>query len=296
MVFVNMKFLLKAAPLVVMLLAGCATTGGVEEDPEALQAAAEAEAAQLMAGGDGAARSGRLNDALGLYARAIAQAPSADLWLRVGAVHQRLHNDSEAAIAYRTALQLDPEDARAYEELGLIYVAQENEELARAHLTKAIALDDQRWRSYNGLGVLADLDHDYEVAIASYRRALEIRPESAMLMNNIGYSHYLAGSIEVAKELFIQALTINGHFKPARFNLGLLYARLGEYEDAISVLADVMDAPAAYNDVGYVALRNADYAGAERLLEEAVRLSPVYFDSAHKNLELARTKLQQEGG
>lgn len=286
---------LSAIPLIVVLLSGCASTGD-QSTPEELQAQAEAQAAELMAGGDSAARNGKLNDALGLYARAVSLAPSADLWLRVGAVHQRLHNEHEATVAYRTATELDPVDARPFEELGLIYVSANNKELARGYLQKAIELDPQRWRSHNGLGVLADLEHDYERAIDHYRRALEIQPHSAMLLNNIGYSHYLAGSLEVARELFTQALTMDGTFEPARINLGLLYARLGAYEDAVATLAGVMDAPAAYNDVGFVALRNEDYAGATKLLEEAIRLSPVYLDTAHKNLELARAKLKQQGG
>jgi tetratricopeptide (TPR) repeat protein len=136
-------------PLVVVLLAGCASQGEIE-DSETLQAEAEAEAAELMSGGDAAARSGKLNDALGLYARAVSQAPSADLWLRVGAVHQRLHNVHEAGVAYRSALELDPEDARAYEELGLIYVSANKKELARAHLritTPPLPTIAGRWKS-----------------------------------------------------------------------------------------------------------------------------------------------------
>lgn len=280
---------LRLLPIVVLVL-GCATTGPEPEDPELLAAQAEQLAAELLRQGDDAARQGKLNDALAMYARSVAESPSADAWVRVGAINTRMDNAAQAANAYQQAIEIDPENARAFEELGLVYLASNHATEARAQLDKSVSLDDQRWRSYNGLGILADLDKDYAQAIEFYRKALAVHPQSPLLVNNLGYSHYLSGELDEARNLFLESLAMDTSYTPPRYNLGLLYAREGAYDDALTMLASVMEVPAAYNDVGYIALKNADYANAERFLEEAIRLSATHFESAHQNLLLAQAK------
>jgi Flp pilus assembly protein TadD len=49
----------------------------------------------------------------------------------------------------------------------------------------------------------------------------------------------------------------------------------------------------ATNDVGYIAMVSGDYAYAELLFAEAIRLSPVYYETANQNLaELRRRRAE----
>ena len=40
----------------------------------------------------------------------------------------------------------------------------------------------------------------------------------------------------------------------------------------------------AYNDVGYIAMRQGDFEVAERYFHKAIGLSPRYFEAAQRNL------------
>jgi len=273
-----------------LALAGCASTGtkSVEESNTSSMFS------KTVAAADEAARRGNFQAALTLYAQALSEASTAEVWFKAGAAHSRLGNAREAVFAFSRSIDLDPLNADVHEQIGLLYVAQREIVPARSHLERAIAIDSKRWRSHNGLGVLADLEQNYEWAMVHFRAALEVQPNSPMLLNNIGYSRYLMGDLDGSVTEFTQALTLDSRYAPARRNLGLVYARWGSYDDAVQMLATVMDEPAAYNDVGYIALSSGDYAAAERLLVEAVERSPTYHETAAQNLALARKKHREQ--
>ncbi len=71
----------------------------------------------------------------------------------------------------------------------------------------------------------------------------------------------------------------------------MTYAQQGWYRVAVETLLEASDEATAYNDVGYIALMRNDLAEAEQLLNEAIRLSPVYYPIAHQNLDSVIAKL-----
>jgi Flp pilus assembly protein TadD len=274
---------------VVLTVAGCASTSPKPEDPVAI-----APTAKMLAAADEAVRIGNLKAAVPLYAQVLHEEPTASTWMKAGFVHFRLGNDREAGYAFDQAIELEPDNADAHEQIGLLYVAHQRIEPARVHLERAVVLDPTRWRAQNGLGVLADLQHDYPAAVVHYRGALDIKPDSAMLLNNLGYSMYLAGDLDNSAIKFVEAITRDTRYEPARRNLGLLYARKGAYADAVELLATVMTEAAAYNDVGYMAMQRGDYPAAENLLKEAVDRSPTYYQIAAENLTRVKQLLREQ--
>jgi len=277
-----------------LIVSGCATTGTLSE--EEMAAAALLEAEQTMEAGDAAARRGDFEQALVLYLKAVSAEETSERWFRIGAICTRLDRTNRAIQSYLRAIELDPMHAGAREAVGLEYLDLEDEDAARTHLTAALELEPDRWRAHNGLGVLADRRQDYAAAIEHYEAALATNAESPMLLNNMGYSRYLAGDLDQAARDFFRATELNADYAPAWGNLGLIYARRAWYTDALSILIRVRDLPVAYNDVGSIALRNGDVVEAEQLLSEAVRLSPTYYEVAHRNLELARARMGRQTG
>jgi Tfp pilus assembly protein PilF len=275
------------ALIVVFAVNGCVATPSRSDD------AAVAPTAKMLAAADEAVRIGNFDAALPLYARVLHEEPSASTWMKAGVVHFRLGHDREAGYAFDRAIELDPDNADAHEQIGLLYVTHEQAAAGRAHLEKAVVLDPKRWRAQNGLGVLADLESDYPSAVNYYRAALAVQPDSAMLLNNLGYSMYLCGDLDNSAAEFVKALTKNPRYAPARRNLGLVYARKGAYADAVKLLQTVMTEAAAYNDAGYVAMQKGDYPNAERLLTEAVDRSPTYYQIAEENLARVKQLLRE---
>lgn len=116
-----------------------------------------------------------------------------------------------------------------------------------------------------------------------------------MLMNNVGYSYYLAGNLQAATNWFDAAIQAEPGYELAIRNLALLYARQGWYPEAIDTFIKVVKKPEAYNDVGYIAMRNGDFDAAALMLTEAVRLSPTYYVTAYNNLEMLEEMKKRAG-
>ena len=272
------------------LLTGCATTAsrGRADSTEAQPPSTE----QSLAAGDEAARRGDFERALAYYLRAVGAEPTVEGWIRIGAVSTRLGNSERALHAYLQVVTLEPNRADALEGAGLEHMALGDAAAAREHLARAVDIDPQRWRSHNALGILADQAEDHGSAIAHYETALDLNPRSPMLLNNLGYSRHLSGDLDQAARDFYAATQADPSYKPAWSNLALVYAHRGLYSEAVQTLLKIEDKPTAYNDIGYVAFQRGDLPESEMLLSEAVRLSPVYYETANKNLESVRARMR----
>jgi Flp pilus assembly protein TadD len=277
--------------LIVVALAAasgaCATAG----DP--VPVAAEPPPAQTaLAAGDDAARRGDFEQALVHYLRALNFEETADSWLRLAAAATQLRESSRALQAYLKVIELDPMRAEAFEGAGLEQLALGQNTDARELLARAAQLDPMRWRPHNGLGILADRAGDHIAAIEHYETALDLNPDSPAVLNNLGYSKYLAGELDEAARDFYRATQVDPNYEHAWSNLALVYAQRGWYFEAVETLSRVMDKATAHNDIGYLAYRRGDVAQSEMLLTEAVRLSPVYYETAHRNLAAIRSRMQ----
>ena len=240
---------------------------------------------EITAAGDHAWRQGELERAVFIYMQSLAVAEDADVWLKVGRIQQHSGETLAAWQAFERVLALDPDNAAAHEHLGMLYIGSKQRDLAVQHLEQAAQLDPTRWGAHNALGVLADASGNYEQAIEHYGTALQQQPESPMLLTNLAYSYYLSGNLEEAERLFIVALGIDRNYRPAIANLGLVRARRGRYDSAVDILENIMEREKALNDVGYIAFVNGDIVDAERLLGDAVRTSPTYYETAYENLD-----------
>lgn len=272
--------------LLAMALAGCATSRAGK--PEASSPFASASLEQILQAGDDALRQNQPERAVFIYMQALEIEQTAETWYRIGVGKGRLGDKAYAWKAQHKAVELDPNHAGAHEELGMLYMGSGQRVEARNHLQRATELDAGRWRAYNTLGVLADIDKQYATAVNNYQLALAANPDSSMLMNNIGYSYYLAGDLQQASHWMQKAIAATPDYEPAIKNMALLYARRGWYDQAITAFSRVVDPAQAYNDTGYIAMRNGDYDTAEKLLSEAIRMSPRYYPKANENLQQLR--------
>ncbi len=201
-------------------------------------------------------------------------------------------NDSQRALdAYLRVLELEPSNTDALEGAGLESMSLGDATAAREYLNRTLQADSQRWRSHDALGALDDEAGDHESAIAHYEAALEIYPDAPTVLNNLGYSRYLLKDFDQAARDLYAVTQLDPDHDRAWANLALVYAHKGWYADAVHTLAKVAEEAAAYNDVGYVALQRGDLDAAAELLAEAIRLSPVYFQTAQNNLAAVRERM-----
>jgi len=210
-----------------------------------------------------------------------------ELLLRIAHLHVLQGNSRMAARTFNLALAQDPSHPESLQGLGLLYFEAEQPAKARHNLELAVAGDQSLWRSYNVLGVLADDRREHKLAADYYNKALEIRPDSVSVLINRGYSTYLAGDLETAARYLYEVASQSDHPKAWR-NLGMVYAGLGWYDEALDIFRKVEDEAKAYNSTGEIALANKDLSLAYDFFSEAVRQSPVYFAEAERNLTRVR--------
>lgn len=299
--YVSMILIRIPASLVLLAMLGACVSGPAantraEVEPIDLSVQFEGfSAEEIIAAGDAAFEIGDYERAEFIYGQAVTVEDTPQTWLKLGKTLAHLGKTVNAGQAYKKLLELDPDNAVAHEELGLLFIGAREVAAGRKYLQRAIELDNTRWPAHNALGVLADTERNYGTAIKHYEAALAINPRSAMLLTNLGYSHYLSGDLARSEQLYRSALGIDPKFKRAVANLGLLYARRGDYEEAVVVLRQVTERRQAYNDTGYLAYQNGDLESAAWLLSEAIRISPSYYATAHENLDKVQRELKRLG-
>ena len=260
---------------------------------------------------------GALDQALYQYLRAIELDPKqyeAMVW--VGRIHRERGNANLAELAYADVLQNQPDNLSALTEMGLLQMALQQPGNARQMLNRALAVDQHRLagnakgepeglrvdgrsplKLYNGLGVLADLDNDFDGAGRFYRLAQQIEPRSPLVANSMGYSYYLAGKWSEAEQQYRRGLSFDSRYEPLWRNYGLLQARMGRYEEALSSFEQVESRAAASNDVGYICMIEGKLDAAEQFFNSAIDQSPAHNAMAWENLQRVKQirRLRQHG-
>ena len=252
-----------------------------------------ASAAEGLARGDAAWRQGKLDLAVYLYVQSLAyDTTSAQPFLKIAAIHERLGNRALAMKAFGLALEREPENAGANERLGLLYLEARQDEPAENMLHAAIRLDPRRWRAYNGLGLLADRRGEYASAEQHYDRAHLLQPDNASIINNRGYSHYLAGKLDAAEGDLRYAAQLgapNGTWT----NLGRVLAKKGRYDEALESLLKESDTAHAYNVLGEMARDGGDLQLARQYFSDAISAAPRFYQEAQDNLAEVDERLKK---
>ena len=116
----------------------------------------------------------------------------------IGAANIALKRFDEAIKHYLKAIELNPDNAEARNNLGVAY--KENGDLTAAieSYQKAISLKPDYVDAYNNLGIVYNELGMNENAVTSYKKALELKPDFAEVYNNIGVAFRALGKSEDA--------------------------------------------------------------------------------------------------
>lgn len=206
-----------------------------------------------------------------------------------------LHNReySKAELELTRALKLKPDSA---ETLFLLAEAYRNESrpldaldlLVRAHKLAPDNVDIVFLMAQIGIS-----QHYYEDAIPLLESGLQIAPQRSDLRAALGESYYMSGKVDKAIEEF-KRLTEAEPSAHSYLFLGLSYTHLGRFDEAKQsfqngLKLDPRNSACLYN-LGYIAERQGDSAGAGAIFQKVLLSNPDFPDAL---LELA--KLRTEG-
>ena len=109
---------------------------------------------------------------------------------------------------------------------------------------EALRLDPKRDDAHARLAVLLDRRGDFKASAAHYEAALKARPDDPDRLCDRGYSLYLQERPAEAERIFRRALKAAPSHARAHNNLGLLLARRGRNDEALSHFAAAGESPA----------------------------------------------------
>lgn len=172
-------------------------------------------------------------------------------------------------------------------------------EYARAEeaLARAAAAEPGLWKVHETYGLVLDRLGRHKEAVEAYGRALALRPGDGSVLNNLGVSLYLVGRYSESAKVLQQAAGLDEEDLRVQKNLARAYAKLHRYHDALEAYRRAEGAAEAYNYLGELFVGEGRYAKARTCFEEAIEMSPRYFEAANENLmRLSRLAPQNRTG
>lgn len=133
---------------------------------------------------------------------------------------------------YRTALDLDPKNAEAWQLLGIAYAWRGDIKTALENFKKAVALDPDRPDTQMNIGstyaALGDLDN----ALFHFRRAVELDDRHPLYQYQLGSLYEVMGRDSFAEDAFKKAIRTYPNYEEAILALAVLYEKMGSNNSA----------------------------------------------------------------
>ena len=185
---------------------------------------------------------------------------------------------------------IKPNDSRA--ELGVARVWDRwgDYGLAYQHAVRAVVLDPKSAEALEALGRVHLHRNQIDQALSAFLSAVEIKPDSASLLSNTGYVFLKRGDLIQARVFLERAVAADSSIVEAHNNLGIVLARMGEANAALSEFLAVNEPAAAFNNLGVVYLDQKRWAEARDVFRRALLLDPGY-QKAQKNLIEAEARV-----
>jgi type IV pilus biogenesis/stability protein PilW len=173
----------------------------------------------------------------------------------LGTAYLKEGNAPDAVEALREAASLNPQNATAWERLGLAYMASNAHELSEEAFQRAIRLGsaEEPARVSHNYGLLLVKMKRYDDAIAAFDATLSdlTYRTPAKALNSKGFTLYTMGKYDEAIEVLSEAVRAVPALCPARFHRGLAYLKTRKPEKALNDFEGVIqtcgnDAAGAY--------------------------------------------------
>ncbi|MBI1926223.1 tetratricopeptide repeat protein [Candidatus Poribacteria bacterium] len=121
-----------------------------------------------------------------------------------------MNEDSTSELTlWKRAIEINPNNANAHNNLGNAYEAQGQYEQAIAAYQRAIDIDPNDAIAHINLGVVYTKQGQYEQAIAAYKKGIDINPSDAIACYNIAGVYSLQNEKTLSMEFLQRALALD---------------------------------------------------------------------------------------
>ncbi|MFN6219118.1 MAG: tetratricopeptide repeat protein [Aphanizomenon sp.] len=185
---------------------------------------------------------------------------------------------AEALAAHQKALQLNHNDAEAYVGIGNVLNAQGKPEEALASHKKAIQLNPKLAIAYNGLGNALYNQEKLEEAVTAFQKAIEFDPKYTIAYNNLGIALSDQKKLDEAVAAFQKTIELDPKFAYAYNNLGIALYDQKKLDEAIAAFQKAIKLDPkyanAYNDLGIVLYEQKKLDAAVAAFQKAIEIDP----------------------
>ena len=134
------------------------------------------------------------------------------------------------------ALESNPEDAGAYQQMGLGYYRTQAYQCGIDAYRKAIAIAPDATLAHNMLGYCSMGAGKFEEAVSAFQQLVEVAPEDPNSYDSLTEGYYQLGDTTKAIQYYQQALAVDSTFSNSYYMLGTIYQERGRRDDAIAHL------------------------------------------------------------
>ena len=196
-----------------------------------------------------------------------------------------LNQISMAIEAYSHAIDLNPDNADAYNNRGAAYIKRGKHDLAIENCNKAIQLQPDYAVTYSNRGVAHNERGEHDLAISDYDKAIELKPNYADAYNNRGNAYKAKRMYDLAISDYDKAIKLKPNYADAYYNRGIAHNAKGEHNLAIKSHDKVIQINSkhagAYNNRGSIHSEKGDYDRAIEDYTKAIELNPNSAETYH---------------
>lgn len=186
--------------------------------------------------------------------------------------------DTEEGIgALGRAVQIDPERAGIYANIGVFRLAQGESELAEQAFLKAVSVSPDSVQAHLNLGNFYKVAHRPEKAEKALKRAQELEPRNLRVCNALA-SLYISWNRANLAEPYFKAMVEIANDEKSRLALTGYYVSVGRFADARKTLTQLA-ADKSHYATASVGIAILDYAAGQRprahqLIDEVLHREP----------------------
>lgn len=157
----------------------------------------------------------------------------------------RLGKVAEGIAALTTYIALHPDSSVAYTKRGVRHLWAGDDAAAEQDLSKALALNPQNAEAHDDIGVVFARQQEYDRAIDHFTQTVTIDPTYLKGFHNLGMAYYLSGRDTLALFAVEQALSLNPNERNTLLLKVEILKAMGQADEAARLAEAVEFMPAS---------------------------------------------------
>ena len=193
-----------------------------------------------------------------------------------GAANAALKRYDAAIENYKSAIDLNPNYADAFNNMGI--AQQENNDLdgAISSYNKAIEIKPNFAEAFNNLGNLYRIIGNYEEAHRCGQKAIHLKPDYPEAYNNLGNTFFHQKHYAKSIDFYQKAVQLNDQYVDALYNLAVSQIEIGDIKNAFLNLTKVTSLnqshAQAFFQLGYIYEKQSKWSFAYKNLLKGLEL------------------------